>query len=515
MAELERALDAIRVRIDGGDAAGALDACEALLPEQGAVASVHVTRALALGALGRHTEACIAATWAVERAPGSPVAWTTLGDAMLRADQAGAAQSAYGQALARRPGDSAVWARLGDALRRRGLVDRAVTAFERAVELDPALAHGRVGRAEVRSWLGIDDGGVGDARLGASLAPGDSRAHEVLGTALRRVGRWGEALDAFDRARALGARGPVVEAGRIHALLASGRVDDGFAAWAAQAQASPAMAALPGVPPWAGEPPAGCVLALSAAADLGETLSLLRWVGAAAEGGARVVLRAPAGWHDLLRGARGVAALAVPGEPSVGADLQAPLEALPHLLGVTDPPEGPALVPDRARRALWHKVLVAAELRVGVVAHAVPPHAEEHLRSPGIGALEPLAGIPGVRLLTLQPPGAGEPPPTWAEGLGEHLHADPSMVDLVAALGCLDLVVASDGPMAHLAATLGVQTWVLLSAGGGWPWVTGTARRPLHPNVRAFVQPHPGAWTAVIDDVAGALRRYAWNRRER
>src|SRR5690606_18836330 len=78
--------------------------------------------------------------------------------------------------------------------------------------------------------------------------------------------------------------------------------------------------------------------------------------------------------------------------------------------------------------------------------------------------------------------------------------------DLAAEILALDLVVAPDGPVAHLAAGLGVETWVLVGRDLTWYWPIGDARSPWYPGSRSFVQAADGAWTDAVAAVAASLR---------
>ena len=70
----------------------------------------------------------------------------------------------------------------------------------------------------------------------------------------------------------------------------------------------------------------------------------------------------------------------------------------------------------------------------------------------------------------------------------------------------LDLVISVDTAIAHLAATLGVETWVLLPAfGTDWRWGRGQAPSPWHPHVRQLRQATAGEWGPVLDEVERAL----------
>jgi hypothetical protein len=69
----------------------------------------------------------------------------------------------------------------------------------------------------------------------------------------------------------------------------------------------------------------------------------------------------------------------------------------------------------------------------------------------------------------------------------------------------LDLLLAVDSMVAHLAGALGVPTWTLLRRDADWRWMEHRRHSPWYPTMRLFRQPYEGAWPRVIDDVGRAL----------
>jgi hypothetical protein len=121
--------------------------------------------------------------------------------------------------------------------------------------------------------------------------------------------------------------------------------------------------------------------------------------------------------------------------------------------------------------------------------------------------LEPLFAVPGVAFYNLQL----APDPQFAgEGANQ-----PALIplegrlrdfaDTASVVAQLDLVIAADTSVAHLAGALGRTAWVLLPFAPDWRWLLGREDTPWYPTLRLFRQPAPGDWAAVIRRVRDAL----------
>jgi ADP-heptose:LPS heptosyltransferase len=98
------------------------------------------------------------------------------------------------------------------------------------------------------------------------------------------------------------------------------------------------------------------------------------------------------------------------------------------------------------------------------------------------------------------------------------LAANPALLDLgcqfrdfadtAAAIEALDLVISVDTSVAHLAATLGRPTWILLPFRPDWRWQLEREDSPWYPSARLFRQSEAGDWDGVIARVVAALRKW-------
>ena len=370
-------------------------------------------------------------------------------------------------AAAEMPDDARLPALLGALLAECGPMPEAVAAFRRAIALRP-----------------------------------DAAGWSNLGKALAAEGRFAEADAAHAQAVALAPADAQLALNHAVALLKSGRLAEGWEALEYRYRLPGRRAPLPGSRAEALDAAAGRTVLLCQEEGLGDTLQMIRYAPLLAARGARVLAWVPAALMRLMAAVPGVSGV-VPTGALPRFDLWCPMLSLPRLFGTTldrMPPAAPYLRADPAEAARWAARLPHGGLRVGVAwaggLHPNDPTAAltDRVRSMAPGFLAPLAGLPGVRLVSLQ---LGVAPPPGL-GMADPMPGVRDFADTAGIVANLDAVVSVDTAVAHLAAGMGKPVLLLDRYDACWRWLHGRTDSPWYPTLRICRQASPGDWRSAV-----------------
>jgi len=393
----------------------------------------------------------------------------------------------------------------------------AEAAYRQALALDPRDRMAHLNRIVALATMGRSADAAAAGREAVRSLPHAAEVHVDIGSDLMLLHRLAEAEAVLRESLQLYPDSVTAHVNLSHTLLLGGRLAEGWREYEWR-WSSLVMGLQPRAfaqPAWSGESLAGRTLLIHAEQGLGDTLQFCRFVPPLAALGARVVIEAQPPLARLLRSLPGVAAIVAAGDPLPDFDLHLPLMSLPLRLGVTlDTLPGPIpyLEPEPAAAAHWQQRLAALPgLRVGLVwaggsIRGVPTQqAVDRRRSLELEQLAPLAGLAGVSFVSLQ---KGEPSrEPRPQGLILHDWTDEldDFADTAALASGLDLVIAVDTSVAHLAGALGRPVWMLNRFDTCWRWLLGRDDSPWYPTLRQFRQPAPGDWGRVIQAVRAAL----------
>ncbi len=443
------------------------------------------------------------------------------------------------QRLEDKPKAAACFLRMGDILSDESRFDEAINAYVQAFQFDPrndqiannlGATLNRVGRhAEAKEWLMQamkPEPGMPEALMqwhGGNGPEGFLRQspslHLNYGNSLCGTGEFDDAIRFYRNALALKPDSVQAHGNLALTLLLLGRYEEGWREFEWRWKGDDYKRAILSRPMWAGESPeelGGKLLVLSEQ-GYGDTIQFARFVPMLAERGYDVLLEVKPELMTLFSEGfhhdRVTLVEARPSMEDVYADLDykafTGMVSLPAHLGITLdnlPNQTPYITVSDERTEHWARRFEndRSRLKIGLVWGGNPAHARNFQRSIPAPGLHPLLDRDDVTFYSLQKgPAARWPFPHQNIVVLDHeLH---DFADTAAAMKNLDLVISVDTGAAHLAASLNVLTWVLVTKVPDWRWLLDRPDSPWYPSVRLFRQPRLNDWDATIAEVRQAL----------
>ncbi|MGA0604687.1 tetratricopeptide repeat protein [Phenylobacterium sp. VNQ135] len=355
---------------------------------------------------------------------------------------------------------------------RAGDFATAAARFEEAMRLAPDDPRPHQNLGSALRMLDRFEAAEAAYRRAIALDPELAGRWTTLATHLRHLGRLEEAEAAYREALAREPGEREATAGLGYTLLALGRYAEGWPLAEARRGTLGTPEHLPG-PEWDGGDPRGKRILVWREQGLGDMIQTARYLPLLKARGAQLSIAPHA---ELVRLLDGLGVF----DPMGAFDVAVLPFSLPGLFGTTlddIPPPAPFAATPRPMPG-----------RIGVVwrTQARAWNARHKSLPPELG--RELLAIPGA--VSLHPEDSG------AEDMQD-------TADMVAGL---DLVVSVDTSVAHLAASLGKPTWILLPAYGcDWRWLRDRDDSPWYPGARLIRQKTAGDWSRVIEDVVRGL----------
>jgi cytochrome c-type biogenesis protein CcmH/NrfG len=407
-------------------------------------------------------------------------------------------------AVSAHPGHAMLWNTLGTVVNEQGEVENAVPFYAEALRLEPELAKARYNLANARLALGDVQGALEDSAAAFGPTASDSE----------------RAMMRFARATM---------------LLAAGRVEEGWRAYAARLDESYADVAfyLIDRPGWTPEADLrGKTLLLIGEQGLGDEVLFANMLPEVIEAlgpegklwlaveprlvglfqrsfpAARVTRHAT--YRVDHRTVRAIPELTDPSEIDLWAPLASPLERFRTSVGAF-PERRAFLHPDPERISHWRATLDAETTgrRVGLVWKSLKINSARSRFFSPFDAWAPVLRTPGTTMINLQYGDCAAELARARDELGVEIWSPPGInlkddLEDVAALCCaLDLVIGPANASTNLAAASGAPTWFICTP-GAWP-LLGTGRYPWYPSARCFTPRGFNRWEPVMAEIAMAL----------
>jgi ADP-heptose:LPS heptosyltransferase len=245
---------------------------------------------------------------------------------------------------------------------------------------------------------------------------------------------------------------------------------------------------------------------------------MARFIPWAAARVGRLMLVAAAPLKPLLEQIDGVAECRGAGAlPADSFDCWLPMMSLPLAYGLTPdkiPAAGAYLRPPAGERPVLPPT--DRSHRIGICWAGSPTHGQDAHRSSRLADWRGLLELSDVQCYSLQKGEAAEA--QLATLRAEHPATD--LIDLApliqdwgdtaALLQQLDLLIAVDTGIVHLAGALGRPVWTLVYRGADWRYPQSGEAMPWYPSMRLFHQQRRDDWAPLLQRVAEALAAHDW-----
>jgi len=452
--------------------------------------------------------------------PGSAIVLENIGAvAIARLDWVGAACNLRA-AIEADGGRASAWSSLGYVLSQAGFLTEAEAACRRAIAIRPDWPGALVNLATVLKTQGDLPAAEEQCRHAIAVNPGHIGAQVSLGLIRQELGDLVEAETYYARAIELDPTMPSARYNLGVMRLLHSNYSEGFALFESRFKAFP-RACVSGVRArlvadtkrrWNGGPLKGQRLLLWSEQGFGDSLMVFRFLSMLGRFDVRCVTLACE--RELQRIAE-----RIPGITSVinseddGAlpefDLHCPLMSLPFCFRTsleTIPFSAPYISAPIDAVSQWAFRLAGLfPIRVGIVWAGSPTLRDDAKRNVTPPDLAPLAAVCGVHWVSLQKGHAAVQIGHWEGPILDPMDDCHDFLDTAALIENLDLVIAVDTAVAHLAGAMGKPVWLLNRAGSEWRWGVEGERTPWYPSMRIFRQRRSLDWHALIVEVAQEL----------
>jgi tetratricopeptide (TPR) repeat protein len=467
----------------------------------------------------QHKEGAEAYQKALEIAPNWADAWYKFGNSLFRLNQLEPSIQAYQRCLDINPRHTRCLTNIGATYEKMSRYDEAALMIRQALIIAPEDLTALKNLGHVLLKLGQPAEGMQLLMKAVQIAPADPDAHYTLGNSLLRMEKLQDAMNCYMRVRQLqpaGARGYFAPAS---VLLLNGQYKEGWAAYESRFDMAAFKPNVPNIQErlWDGSPLNGRDLLVHVEQGFGDTIQFIRYLPKIAKenrgtGGLIKLLCEPE-LYRIIQSVEGYDEIyQLNSGDQVTFDVQVPLLSLPARTGTTletIPNETPYLKAPETKHDPIRRP-EGTKLAVGIVWAGRPTHSDDRYRSIPFGWFSSLVDVPGVHFYSIQWGGRSQE----AKGLAEQgrlTDLSDRLTDFgetAAIIDQLDLVIACDTSVAHLAGALGKPVWVLMAYGGEWRWLMNREDTPWYPTMRLFRQRICGDWRNVFIRVKNALSEF-------
>lgn len=429
------------------------------------------------------------------------------------------ARESYMRANALMPGDPGTMNQIGFTFEKENDFAEAQRWSSKVAALNLQSADGLEQRANALQSLGRLEEGLETYEKALKLNPNMRRTG--LASTLFRLSRTDESIQHYEVMLQRQPQFPLIHLQYATALLRKGRYEEGFAEfdwrWKCPTQHAPPRDYPQ--PLWRKQNITGKRVFIYPEQGFGDTILTARYLPNILQlNPASLMLECPGALADLFRRSFPQVKI-VRADETPDFDFHAALFDLPLIFGTTletIPANVPYLQADPAKVEQWKARLGGgSEMKVGLVWGGSPINPGDRDRSMPLSAMAPLASVPAhlVRFINLQkgPAAAQLSGAPAGMKIEDYTNELATFDDTAALIECLDLVIAVDTSVAHLAGALAKKIWIPFPFAWYWLYLEKRSDSPWYPTMRLFRQTKRGDWSGPMEQIATELRKMAWD----
>ena len=374
-----------------------------------------------------------------------------------------------------KPDYAEAYSNKGNTLKLLEKYDDAVKAYSKAIQLKPNYAEAYNNRGVIYKELSQMNLALKDLKKAISLKPDYPEANSTMGVTLLLTGNFSKGWGQYE--------------------------------WRWKDLSDPSMIRSFKQPLWDGKKSLkGKSILLYSEQGLGDTIQFSRYILLIKALGAKVILETHKELLNIVGSIDSNITVILIGQTLPHFDFQCPLLSLPLKFGTglkNIPSPNRYIWADKRIVPKWKKKIGSQKKPlIGLVWEGNPLHKNDYNRSILLAELIPhlpkkyeyiglQKDIRETNLKTLK----------RSSMIDNLIDNNVSMDDTAAIIENLDIVISVDTSVAHLSASMGKPTWILLPFVPDWRWLLNRNDSPWYKSVKLFRQEKRGNWELVFKDL--------------
>ena len=451
---------------------------------------------------------------AISLNPNNPDCFVNYAKSLKEVGRLAEAVDTYEKALRISPSDFEIWLFKGLVLNESSRYQEALQALDSALKINPNFPPALFTKGVVFYDQGRFEDAITFYESALKLDQNNPQFWFNKGLAQNELKQYEAALQAFRRASELDPAYADAQFGEALTKLTLGDLEDGFKKFETRwLKANPPKHLHPELPLVNNvDQIAGKTVLVWEEEGFGDAIQFCRFIPKLVELGAKVIFETRPELVSFF-GALENITLIIRGEQFEGVDYQVPLQTLPLLFNTSIssiPYPGRYLLVGEWQIKQWAErlSLTKEKLNIGVATFINEKYLNSSVakRAMPLGALEPLLELANLFVIQKSIPQSDIDFIERHQGieyLGDEIR---DFSDSAAIIENMDLIIAVDTSLAHVAGALEKPVFIMLPWAADWRWFLDPSKTPWYSSATLFRQNVANEWSEPVANIVRALK---------